>query len=161
MATLLSGNLTDELTGQRAVAGGIFTPSWVLRNARGFARSSDLTGSSQLPGAVVWLLSLPTREGQDQRGCVRAMLWFLNGAKEEDMRQNEGFHDTALLSRSEERSQSPDNLWVSQEDRNSDKSQPLQFVMLFVTIRRRAYGKMLLWKAKTSPYHGTSLRLRA
>ncbi len=95
MATLLSGNLTDELT-----------------------------GSSQLPGAVVWLLSLPTREGQDQRGCVRAMLWFLNGAKEEDMRQNEGFHDTALLSRSEERSQSPDNLWVSQEDRNSDKSHP-------------------------------------
>jgi hypothetical protein len=73
MATLLSGNLTDELTGQRAVAGGIFTPSWVLRNARGFARSSDLTGSSQLPGAVVLLLSLPTREGQDQRGCVRAI----------------------------------------------------------------------------------------
>jgi hypothetical protein len=72
MATLLSGNLTDELTGQRAVAGGIFTTSWVLRNARGFARSSDLTGGSQLPGAVVWLLSLPTREGQDQRGCVRA-----------------------------------------------------------------------------------------
>jgi len=45
MATLLSGNLTDELTGQKAVAGGIFTPSWVLRNARGFARSSDLTGA--------------------------------------------------------------------------------------------------------------------
>lgn len=38
------------------------------------------------------------------------------------MRQNRGFHDIAWLPRSEERSLSPDNLWVSQEDRNSHKS---------------------------------------
>ncbi len=38
------------------------------------------------------------------------MLWFLNGTKEENMRQNGGFHNTVKLSRSEERSQSADNL---------------------------------------------------
>ncbi len=38
------------------------------------------------------------------------MLWFLNGTKEEHMRQNEEFYDTARLPRSEQRSQSLDNL---------------------------------------------------
>jgi len=51
------------------------------------------------------------------------MLWFLNGTREEDMRQNGGFHNIARLLRSKERRQSLDNLWVSQEDRNTDKSQ--------------------------------------
>jgi hypothetical protein len=50
------------------------------------------------------------------------MLWFLNGTKEEDMRQNRGFDDTVRLPQSEERSQPSDSLWVSREDRNSDKS---------------------------------------
>ena len=34
-------------------------------------------------------------------------------------------------------------------------------VWQFVTLLRRSYGTMLLWKAKTSPYHGTFLRLKA
>jgi hypothetical protein len=45
-------------------------------------------------------------------------LWFLNGTKEEDMRQNGGFHGTARLLRSEERSQWLDKLWVSREEEN-------------------------------------------
>jgi hypothetical protein len=38
------------------------------------------------------------------------MLWFLNGTKEEHMRQIEEFYDTVRLPRSEQRSQSLDNL---------------------------------------------------
>jgi len=38
------------------------------------------------------------------------MLWFLNGTKEEHMRQIEEFYGTVRLLRSEQRRQSPDNL---------------------------------------------------
>jgi TetR/AcrR family transcriptional regulator, cholesterol catabolism regulator len=48
-----------------------------------------------------------------------------------------------------------------QTDVSADLEPQVRLHYRFETLLRRPYGKMLVWKAKTSLYRGTSLRLKA